>query len=197
MMNGDSCFDGNCDTPVDRHADGDGNFDLARALSRVGPIERAPEDEGDSHGIFVKTPTVKFQKIHPDAKIPTRGTDRAAGMDLYALESVCLQPGKWNAVTTGLNIELPAGYEGQVRPRSGLAAKYGVTVLNSPGTIDDDYRGELKVVLINHAELPYRIMAGDRIGQLVVKRVELLEPEEVAELSDTARGSKGFGSTGR
>lgn len=143
-------------------------------------------------------PTVKFKKIHPDAKIPTRGTQVASGMDLYSVETIGLAPGTFHAVRTGLLIELPPGYEGQVRPRSGLAAKYGVTVLNSPGTIDEDYRGEVKVILINHGPSFFDIKAGERVGQLVVAQTSLwIQAEEVEQLSDSDRGDKGFGSTGR
>jgi dUTP pyrophosphatase len=141
--------------------------------------------------------TLKFKKTRPDAIIPTRGTPVAAGLDLYAVEKISLAPGAFHAVATGINIELPPGFEGQVRPRSGLAVKYGVTVLNSPGTIDEDYRGEVKVVLINHGPGIFDIKPGDRIGQLVINKVEFPPVEEVQELSDSDRGEKGFGSTGR
>ncbi len=140
---------------------------------------------------------VKFKKLRDDAIIPTRGTPVAAGLDLYAVEVLSLAPGAFAAVSTGVAIELSPGYEGQVRPRSGLAAKFGVTVLNSPGTIDEDYRGEVKVILINHGPGVFDIKPGDRVGQLVTAQVALLRVEEVAHLSDTARGEKGFGSTGR
>ncbi len=142
-------------------------------------------------------PAVKFKKLRPDAILPTRGTPVAAGLDLYAAEKISLAPGAFHAVSTGIGIELPPGYEGQVRPRSGLAVKYGVTVLNSPGTVDEDYRGECKVVLINHGPGIFDIKPGDRIGQLVVAPTTLVGVEEVVELSSTDRGEKGFGSTGR
>jgi dUTP pyrophosphatase len=118
-------------------------------------------------------------------------------MDLVAASPVALEPGRWAAVATGLEIEIAQGYEGQVRPRSGLAAKHGVTVLNAPGTIDCDYRGELKVLLINLGQDPYRIEQGDRIAQLVIAPTVHAEVEEVSALSPTARGEGGFGHTGR
>ncbi|MEL6753301.1 MAG: dUTP diphosphatase, partial [Pseudomonadota bacterium] len=110
---------------------------------------------------------------------------------------VILQPGKRAMVETGLSVAIPEGYELQMRPRSGLAAKHGITCLNSPGTIDSDYRGELKVILINHGEEPFEIARGERIGQLVLAPVTRLEWREVDTLPDTARGAGGFGSTGR
>lgn len=112
-------------------------------------------------------------------------------------EPITLPPGVWKLVPTGLFIEIPAGYEGQVRPRSGLAFKHGVTVLNAPGTIDADYRGELKVLLINHSAQPYTIEDGERIAQLVVASYEQVEWTEVEKLVETERGRGGFGSTGK
>lgn len=120
-------------------------------------------------------------------------------MDLLAElpEPLTLRPLERAAVPTGLALELPAGYEGQVRPRSGLALKEGVTVLNAPGTIDADYRGEVRVLLINLSGSEVTLRRGDRIAQLVIAKVERLAPVEVTELSDTSRGTGGFGSTGR
>lgn len=140
---------------------------------------------------------VRFKRLRENAVIPTRGTPVAAGLDLYAVESAIIPVGQYGAVSTGVALELPSGYEGQVRPRSGLALKHGVTVLNSPGTIDEDYRGEVKVILINHGGRPFEIKAGDRIGQLVVAPVAILKVEETQDLTSTSRGDKGFGSTGR
>ena len=117
-------------------------------------------------------------------------------MDLCAVEHAVIAPGTGLAVATGLSIELPSGYEAQVRPRSGMALKFGVTVANTPGTIDPAYRGEIKVILINHGREPYVIEPGDRIAQMVVARYEAVEWEE-SELSDTLRGAGGFGSSGR
>lgn len=132
---------------------------------------------------------------------PRRQTAGAAGLDLPAAlgpgEELTLPPGGRAMVPTGLAIALPAGYEGQVRPRSGLAARHGVTVLNSPGTIDADYRGEVKVILINHGADPYTLRRGDRIAQLVVAAVCAVDLLEVEVLDDTERGEGGHGSTGR
>jgi dUTP pyrophosphatase len=117
-------------------------------------------------------------------------------MDVLAAEDVSLAPGARHAVATGLAVAIPPGYEIQVRPRSGLALKHGIGVPNTPGTIASDYRGELKVILINHGAEPFAIHRGDRIAQLVLAPVTLAEWSEVAELDDTARGAGGFGSTG-
>ena len=131
--------------------------------------------------------------------LPAYATELSAGMDLRAdLESpVTLGPLERALVPTGLYIALPAGYEAQVRPRSGLAAKHGITVLNTPGTIDADYRGEIKVILVNLSNTPFEIVPGERIAQMVVARHERVEWDEVEVLDETARGAGGFGSTGR
>jgi len=133
--------------------------------------------------------------------LPAHATDWSAGVDLLAAvpedAPMTLAPGQWAAVPTGLTIALPAGTEGQVRPRSGLAAKFGVTVLNSPGTIDADYRGEVKVLLINHGTAPFEIRRGERIAQLVVARYERVTWVRAESLPETDRGTGGFGSTGR
>jgi dUTP pyrophosphatase len=129
--------------------------------------------------------------------IPSYATDGAAGIDLPAAEAATIPPGRWIAVGTKLEIELPVGFEAQVRPRSGLALKHGVTVLNAPGTIDADYRGEIRIVLINHGSDPFRIEVGDRIAQLVVAPVTRAEVEVTNSLSPTSRGMGGFGHTGR
>lgn len=129
--------------------------------------------------------------------IPTRATDHAAGLDVVAAEDLTLQPGQRHAVATGFAIAIPEGYEVQVRPRSGLALKHGITCLNTPGTIDSDYRGEVKVILANLGNEPFEIRRGERIAQLVPAPVLAAIFQEVAELSDTARGAGGFGSTGR
>lgn len=128
--------------------------------------------------------------------LPTYATPGAAGMDVVAAEDLDLQPGQRHAVATGFRVAIPEGYEIQVRPRSGLAFKHGITVPNTPGTIDSDYRGELKVLLINHGPDPFPIRRGERIAQLVPAAVTLAKFNEVAELDDTARGHGGFGSTG-
>jgi len=133
--------------------------------------------------------------------LPAYQSTDAAGLDLLAAvpaeSPLILSPGKYAVVPTGLTIALPSGHEAQVRPRSGLAAKHGVTVLNAPGTIDADYRGEISVILINHGETPFVIRRGERIAQLVIAPVVQGELTAAASLSATDRGSGGFGSTGR
>lgn len=129
--------------------------------------------------------------------LPAYETSGAAGMDLRAAEPATLRPGARHLVPTGLSIALPEGYEAQVRPRSGLAAKHGVTVLNAPGTIDSDYRGEVKVILINHGEAEFHIARGDRIAQMVIAPVSRVALHETEQLDDTARGAGGFGSSGQ
>lgn len=143
---------------------------------------------------------VKFKKLSERATIPTRGSSGAAGLDLYASENYVLEPGAYGLVKTDIAMELPVGWEAQVRPRSGLAFKHGITVLNGPGTIDDDYRGEVGAILFNASDKLYQIMEGDRIAQLVVapaylNQVDLVEVSEF--LTDTERGEGGFGSTGK
>lgn len=128
--------------------------------------------------------------------LPAYATAGAAGMDVLAAEDVMLAPGARHAVATGLALAIPPGYEIQVRPRSGLALKHGISVPNTPGTIDSDYRGELKIILINHGVEPFPIARGDRVAQLVLAPVVQAAWEEVADLEETARGSGGFGSTG-
>jgi dUTP pyrophosphatase len=133
-----------------------------------------------------------------DVPAPSYQTEGAAGMDLCAAlaEPLTLAPGERALVPTGWSVAIPPGFEGQVRPRSGLALKHGVTVLNAPGTIDADYRGEIKVVLVNHGQAPFSVGRGDRIAQLVVCPVARAELREVERLDDTARGAGGYGSTG-
>lgn len=139
---------------------------------------------------------LKVRKLVPHAVAPAYAHEGDAGLDLCAVESVEIPPGEWRRVRTGLAIELPPGTEGQVRPRSGLALHYGVTLLNSPGTIDEGYRGEVCVILINHGPAPFRVEPGMRIAQLVVQQVQRVRVVEVDSLSDTSRGAEGFGSTG-
>ena len=141
---------------------------------------------------------LRVKRLRPDAKVPSYATERAAGLDLAAAldAPMTLAPGARAAVPTGLAIALPPGTEGQVRPRSGLAARHGVTVLNAPGTIDEDYRGELRVLLVNLGDADFVIEPGYRIAQLVVAPIARVRCELVPELDDTARGSGGFGSTG-
>jgi dUTP pyrophosphatase len=128
--------------------------------------------------------------------LPAYATDGAAGMDVLAAENIILRPGMRHAVSTGFAVAIPPGYEIQVRPRSGLALKHGISVPNTPGTVDSDYRGEVKVILINHSDDNFTVQRGDRIAQLIVSPVTLASWEEVDELDDTERGAGGFGSTG-
>ena len=129
-------------------------------------------------------------------ELPDYATDGAAGMDVLSAEALTLAPGARHAVATGLALAIPVGFEVQVRPRSGLALKHGITVPNTPGTIDSDYRGELKVILINHGNEPFEVRRGDRIAQLVLAPVTRAAWQVVEELDETARGEGGFGSTG-
>jgi dUTP pyrophosphatase len=133
--------------------------------------------------------------------LPAYQSELAAGLDLLAAvpedAPIVLAPSKYALVPTGLSIALPPGYEAQVRPRSGLAARHGITVLNAPGTVDADYRGEIGVPLINHGDVPFTIRRGERIAQMVIASVVQAELVPVTTLSTTARGSGGFGSTGR
>jgi dUTP pyrophosphatase len=138
----------------------------------------------------------KVKKMHPDAILPSYAKEGDACMDLCSYENYTLKQGERRAIATGLQVEFPFGYEMIVKPRSGLALKYGVTVLNTPGTVDAGYRGEIKVILINHGEAPYKIKKGDRIAQAELSRVEKVVIKESEELSETSRGSGGFGSTG-
>lgn len=139
---------------------------------------------------------LKVKKLMPDAIVPHYAHPGDAGMDLFANERLELAPGATGLVKTGIAIELPGGTEAQVRPRSGLALRHGITVLNSPGTIDEGYRGEVAVILINHGRESLTIEKGSKIAQMVVQPVLRLEVEETDTLSDTRRGQGGFGSTG-
>ncbi len=139
---------------------------------------------------------LKIKKLNPDAVIPSYSHPGDAGLDIFALDALTIEPGESKMVKTGISIELPAGTEGQVRPRSGLALKHQITLLNSPGTIDEGYRGEVGVIVINHGKQPFEVAKGMKIAQLLVKPVIRVEVQEVADLSDTARGVGGFGSTG-
>jgi dUTP pyrophosphatase len=129
--------------------------------------------------------------------LPARATEHAAGLDVVSAEDLTLAPGERHAVATGFAIAIPEGYEVQVRPRSGLALKHGITCLNTPGTIDSDYRGEVKVILANLGSQPFVVRRGERIAQLVPAPVLHADFREVAALGETSRGAGGFGSTGR
>ncbi len=138
---------------------------------------------------------LKVKKLKEDAKIPVYSTDGAAGLDIFSAEEIEIPPREWRVVGTGISIELPEGFEAQVRPRSGLALK-GITVLNTPGTIDPDYRGEVKVILFNVSNKSFKVEKGMRIAQLVISKFERVKVEITDSLSDTKRGEGGFGSTG-
>jgi dUTP pyrophosphatase len=133
----------------------------------------------------------------PPLDLPRYETEGSAGLDLRADEPVSLAPGERALVPTGLALEIPPGFEGQVRPRSGLAARHGVGLLNAPGTVDSDYRGEVKVILVNHGQQPVRFERGERVAQLVIAPVARAALEVVEALGETGRGAGGFGSTGR
>ena len=141
---------------------------------------------------------IRINKLHPQALLPeyAHGPLEDAGMDVRAREGALLEPNVPQAIPTGLALEIPAGYEVQIRPRSGLALKHAITLPNSPATIDPGYRGELKVILLNLGKTPYQVHAGDRIAQMVVARYEAVDWEE-GELADSTRGTGGFGSSGR
>ena len=141
---------------------------------------------------------IRIKKIHSHAVLPeyAHGPAEDAGLDVRCLEDTVLIPGEPQAVPTGLALEIPTGYEVQIRPRSGLALKHAITLPNAPATIDPGYRGELKVILLNLGKSRYEVHAGDRIAQMVVARYEAVEWEE-GELADSARGAGGFGSSGR
>ena len=155
-------------------------------------MSNTEQNEKKSSGVCVKC------IVSSGAVLPSYESEGAAGADVRAFlgEPLCIKSGCFAAVSTGLCFEIPAGYEMQVRPRSGLAAKYGITVLNAPGTVDSDYRGEVKILLINHGNSDFTVSNGDRIAQLVIAPVVRAEFTEAHNLSHTQRGSGGFGSTG-
>lgn len=140
-------------------------------------------------------PEIQFV-LSNGAELPTYATDGSAGLDLRSIEDVELQPMERRLVRTGLRVAIPEGYEAQVRPRSGLALKHGISMVNSPGTVDSDYRGELAVILINLGQSVVKLQSGERIAQMVVAPVSKARVTAVSELGPTARGEGGFGSTG-
>lgn len=141
---------------------------------------------------------LRFRRLSPDARPPARAHDGDAGFDLHAAEAASLAPGERASVGTGLAVAIPAGFAGLVLPRSGLAARHGIALVNAPGLIDAGYRGELRVLLLNtDPREPFEIAEGDRVAQLVLVRAEAAELEEADDLGETARGSGGFGSSGR
>jgi len=139
---------------------------------------------------------IKIKKLHPDAIIPNYAHEGDAGMDVYSVEEAKLYSLERRLIRTGLSFEIPKGYEIQVRPKSGLALKYGITIVNTPGTLDSGYRGELGVILMNTDKNIYEVKKGEKIAQIVLNKIEFAEIEEVGELSGTTRGAGGFGSTG-
>jgi dUTP pyrophosphatase len=142
---------------------------------------------------------IKRLPNNPDLPLPQYMSEHAAGMDLFAAvgKPSVIPPGGWELIPTGIAIALPDGYEAQVRPRSGLALKQGVSILNTPGTVDADYRGEVGVILMNHSHQDLIIKRGDRIAQMIVNKIEKIQFEEVKELPETQRGAGGFGHTGK
>jgi dUTP pyrophosphatase len=142
--------------------------------------------------LFVK----RLNDTTQDIALPSYATEHSSGLDLRTSDEIELSPGEYKAIPTGIAIEIPEGYEGQVRPRSGLALKFGIGCLNSPGTIDSDYRGEVKVLLINHGKETVRFARGERIAQLIISKYERVEVESVENLKESIRGVGGFGHTG-
>jgi len=139
---------------------------------------------------------IKIKKIKESAILPHYAHEGDAGVDLYSTEDYVLRPGQRVLVSTGLSMAIPKGYEGQVRPKSGLVLKHGISVCNSPGTIDSGYHGEIGVISINHSNEEFKIEKGTKIAQMIFNKVEEAEFEEVEELDNTKRGEEGFGSTG-
>ena len=142
--------------------------------------------------LFVK----RLSDSTSDVSLPSYATEHSSGLDLRTSEDVNLLPGEYKLIPTGLAIEIPEGFEGQIRPRSGLALKHGIACLNSPGTIDSDYRGEVKVLLINHGKEAVTFARGERIAQLIISRYERVEVELADDLAETIRSGGGFGHTG-
>lgn len=139
---------------------------------------------------------LKVERISEKAKLPCYANEGDAGLDLYSIEEVILGPGEHKLIHTGIKIELPKNTEAQVRPRSGLALKHGITLVNTPGTIDEGYRGEIGIIVINHGKEEFKVTEGMKIAQMVVKPVWRVDVLEVSTLSDSERGEGGFGSTG-
>ena len=145
----------------------------------------------------MNTLEISIKRLHNDAIVPQLAHVTDAGADLYAIDDVVLQPGERALISTGIAMALPEGYAGFVQPRSGLAAKHGVSVVNTPGTIDAGYHGEIKVILINHdLREAFTVSKGDRIAQFIIQKIERPSFNEVSELPETDRGTNGFGSTG-
>ncbi|NEO31025.1 MAG: dUTP diphosphatase [Symploca sp. SIO3C6] len=155
------------------------------------PINRLKKEEN------IETQILKIKLLNEKAKLPQYAHQGDAGLDLFSTSEVVIQPGESNLISTGISIELPPETEAQIRPRSGLALKHQVTVLNTPGTIDQGYRGEIGVILINHGKSPFKVEIGMKIAQMVIKPVLSVQVQTVEELGETDRGVGGFGSTGR
>jgi dUTP pyrophosphatase len=147
-------------------------------------------------GDKVENYTLKIKKVCEEALMPNYAHEGDAGLDLYAAKELILEPGERGMVKTGIQIELPKNTEAQIRPRSGLALKNGITTLNSPGTIDEGYRGEIGVILINHSNETFKVEVGMKIAQMVIKPVFKVDIIEVSELSESERNERGFGSSG-
>lgn len=141
--------------------------------------------------------TLKVEKISPKAIIPNYANKGDAGLDLYSINELILLPGERGLVHTGIKIELPESTEAQIRPRSGLALKHGITLVNAPGTIDEGYRGEIGVIIINHGQEVFKVEMGMKIAQMVIKPVWRVQVQEVESLSEAQRGDRGFGSSGK
>jgi len=139
---------------------------------------------------------IKIKKLHPEAIMPHYTHDGDAGMDVYSTEDLILLPTQRKLIPTGLSFEIPKGFEIQIRPKSGLALKHGLTIINTPGTLDSGYRGELGIILLNTGEAPYEIKKSEKIAQIILARYEEAEIQEVKELGDSSRGAEGYGSTG-
>lgn len=146
----------------------------------------------------MKSLNINIKKINPDSIIPEYMSEYSSGADIFANneENIIIEPGDIKLIPGGFSLSIPAGFEGQVRPRSGLSLKHGITVLNSPGTIDSDYRGEVKIILINHGKKPFTVKKGERIAQLVITEVIRAHFHKVSELDNTVRSDGGFGHTG-
>ena len=140
---------------------------------------------------------VRINRTDKELPMPHYKYDGDAGMDIYSKVDEIIFPGQYKMIPTGIKVEVPYGFEMQVRPRSGLAAKHGVSIVNSPGTVDHQYRGEVGVVLINHGKEDFHVKRGDRIAQMVFKKIEIVRLEETEDLTESSRGEGGFGSTGR
>jgi dUTP pyrophosphatase len=145
--------------------------------------------------MFLDYMEIKIQKVE-DVKTPCYANPGDAGLDLYSAEELILKPGERKVVSTGVKMALPQGYEAQVRPKSGLAAKHGISVVNTPGTVDAGYRGVVGVILINHGQEDFSVEKNTKIAQMVINKVEYADIQEVESLDDTERGEGGFGSTG-